>query len=113
SPIYDYLKLRGGKVENEYIVLGRWPVQFLPASDALEMEALNEAATIDYEGTTTRVMKPEHLVAIALRTGRLKDRYRIIQFISERAVDSNKLRDVITRNGLSDKWLDFEKRFLL
>jgi hypothetical protein len=112
SPIYEYLTARGGKVENEYIVLGKWPVQFLPTANPLELEALREATTIDYEGTPTRVMKPEHLLAIALRTGRTKDRYRIVQFMSERAVDSNKLNDVLSRHGLLSKWQDFEKRFL-
>jgi hypothetical protein len=113
TPIYEYLTAHGGTIENEYIVLGKWPVQFLPASNPLELEALREASTIDYEGTPTRVMKPEHLLAIALRTGRTKDRYRIVQFISEGAVDSSKLNDVLARHGLSAKWQDFEKRFLL
>jgi hypothetical protein len=34
TPIYDYLKAHGGKVEDEYMVIGDWPVQFLPPSDA-------------------------------------------------------------------------------
>src|SRR3954471_14864274 len=47
TPIYEYLTAHGGTIENEYIVLGKWPVQFLPASNPLELEALREAATID------------------------------------------------------------------
>jgi hypothetical protein len=113
APIYAYLTARGGRVENEYIVLGKWPVQFLPAANQLELEALKEAATIDYEGTPTRVMRPEHLLAIALQTGRRKDRYRIVQFISEKAVNPAKLKGILTRNGLLPKWQDFEKKYLL
>jgi hypothetical protein len=29
SPIYEYLKARGCREEDEYIVVGDWPVQFL------------------------------------------------------------------------------------
>lgn len=112
TPIYEYLKTRGGRVEDEYIVLGKWPVQFLPAADPLELEALNEAASIDYEGTATRVMRPEHLLAIALRTGRPKDRSRIMQFVSERVVDIGQLQEILSRHGLLPKWQDFEKKYL-
>lgn len=87
TPIYDYLKTRGGRVEDEYIVLGDWPVQFLPPSDELEREAVEQAVSTGVEGVATRVMTAEHLVAIALRTGRTKDRNRILQFIEQNAVD--------------------------
>jgi hypothetical protein len=30
QPIFDYLKTRGFAMEGEYIVIGGWPVQFLP-----------------------------------------------------------------------------------
>jgi hypothetical protein len=91
TPIYDYLLARGGRIENEYIIVGDWPVQFLPASDVLEIEALREAGTVDVDGTPTRVPQAEHLLAIALRTGRPKDQARIMQFLSEKAIDPNKL----------------------
>lgn len=112
TPIYDYLKARGGKIENEYIVVGKWPVQFLPAADALEAEALREAMSIDYEGTPTRVMSAEHLLAIALRTGRPKDRSRIMQFVSERVIKADKLNRILSQHGLVLKWQDFEKKYL-
>src|SRR6266404_4489733 len=43
APIYDYLTSRGGKIEKEYIIIGDWPVQFLPPADALDQEALDQA----------------------------------------------------------------------
>ena len=70
SPIYDYLASRGRKAEKEYIIIEGWPVQFLPASDALDEEALAQAAETEVEDVRTWVMTAEHLVAIALRTGR-------------------------------------------
>ncbi len=40
APLYDYLKARGGTVKDEHIVIGGWPVQFLPPSNDLEREAV-------------------------------------------------------------------------
>ena len=112
GPIYDYLKDRGGTVEDEHIVVGGWPVQFLPADDELELEALEEAVPTTVEGVGTWVMTAEHLAAIALRTGRSKDHNRILQFIEQNAVDRNKLQIVIERHRLTGKWKQFERRFL-
>lgn len=44
SPIYDYLRAQGGTVQLEHIVVGGWPVQFLPPANGLEREAVAEAA---------------------------------------------------------------------
>jgi hypothetical protein len=112
SPIYDYLKARGGTVEDEHIVIGGWPVQLLPAGDELELEALQEAVPTTVEGVATWVMTAEHLAAIALRTGRHKDHNRILQFLEQSAVDRKKLQIIIERHNLAGKWKRFERRFL-
>jgi hypothetical protein len=112
SPIYEYLKAKGGREESEYIVLGDWPVQFLVPSDALEIEAIAQAVPIEVDGARTWVMSPEHLAAIALRTDRPKDHIRIIQFISQGALDRDKLNTLLLRYGLIEKWKHFENRFL-
>jgi hypothetical protein len=65
APIYDYLKARGCRVEDEYIVIGDWPVQFLPPSNDLEREAVEESVATTVEGVSTWVMTAEHLVALA------------------------------------------------
>jgi hypothetical protein len=104
EPIYEYLTARGCRVEREYIIIGSWPVQFLPPSDALDEEAIAQAIETDVDGIKTRVMTAEHLVAIALRTGRTKDRIRIEQFIESGTIDAVKLDDVLKRHGLLAKW---------
>jgi hypothetical protein len=103
APIYDYLTARGCRVEREYIIVGDWPVQFLPPSDALDEEALAQAIETDVDGIKTRVMTAEHLVAIALRTGRTKDKMRVEQFIESGVLDTARLDDVLTRHGLMAK----------
>jgi hypothetical protein len=112
TPIYDYLKARGGKVVDEYIEIGGWPVQFLPPSNDLETEAVAEAVATTVEGITTWVMSAEHLVAIALRTGRSKDHNRILQFVEQDAVNRGRLHSILERNGLTAKWKEFDRKYL-
>jgi hypothetical protein len=112
SPMYDWLTARGHKAEKEYIVIEGWPVQFLPASDALDEEALAQAVETEVESVRTWVMTTEHLVAIALRTGRAKDHTRILQFIESGVIQSDKLDGVLRRHGLLAKWEQFGDRFL-
>jgi hypothetical protein len=112
APLYDYLKVRGGAVKDEHIVIGGWPVQFLPPSNELEREAVAESVSTTVEGVTTWVMSAEHLVAIALCTGRSKDHIRILQFIEQDAMDRGKLQAILERHGLTPKWKLFERKYL-
>lgn len=57
-------------------------------------------------------MRAEHLVAIAIRTGRAKDHARILQFLEQNAVDRYKLDQVLTRHALVPKWELFESKYL-
>jgi hypothetical protein len=111
SPIYDYLTARGHKAEKEYIVIGGWPVQFLPPGNALVEEALSQAVETEVEGVRTRVMTAEHLTAIALQTGRAKDAARILQFIESGTLDADKLDGILQRHGLVAKWEQFGDKF--
>jgi hypothetical protein len=112
APLYEYLKARGCTVKDEHIVVGGWPVQFLPPSNELEREAVAESVSTTVEGVTTWVMSAEHLVAIALCTGRSKDHIRILQFIEQDAVDREKLQGILERHGLIPKWQQFERKYL-
>jgi hypothetical protein len=112
SPIYEYLAAHGYKAEGEHIVIGTWPVQFLPPSNALQEEALNEALETEVEGVGTWVMRAEHLIAIALQTGRAKDYARVLQFLEQKAVNFHRLNDILARHGLIIKWEQFKKRYL-
>lgn len=66
SPIYDALRTRGYHEEGDCVSIEGIPVQFLPAYNALLEEALAEACDVLYESTPTRVLRAEHLLAIAL-----------------------------------------------
>ena len=74
TSLYDALRARGYAEEDECINVEGVPVQFLPAYNQLLEEALAEARKTIDEATPTRVLRAEHLLAIALQTGREKDR---------------------------------------
>lgn len=112
APIYEYLKARGCIEKEEHIMVGNWPVQFISPRDDLEREAVAEAVTTELDGTPTRIMPAEHLVAIALRTGRSKDHARILQFLEHEAVDRPNLDVVIDKYGLRSRWEQFRRRYL-
>ena len=112
APIFDYLKQFGCKMEGEYIVISGWPVQFLPASGRLLQEALENAVEVDVEGEPARVLTAEYLAAIALQTGRAKDKARLLQFIEAHALDRTKFEELVERHQLVNKWRDFQQQFL-
>ena len=87
-------------------------MQFLSAGDALEQEALEEAVEFDVEGIPTRVMTAQHLLAIALKTGRPKDFNRILQFLGLGEVNRDKLNRILEKHGLTEKWEKFRQRYL-
>ena len=110
--IYDYLTTRGCTIEREYIVIAGWPVQFLPPGTPLVEEALKEAVASDIDGTATRVFSAEHLAAIALQTGRAKDKARLLQFVEAGALDAARFQAILARHGLVAAWQKFERQFL-
>jgi hypothetical protein len=99
-------------VVGERIVIGDWPVQFLPPRGALEQEALDDAVETEVEGVGTWVLSAEHLVVIALQSGRAKDYARIVQFLEQEVVDADRLNRVLMRHGLVPKWERFERKYL-
>jgi hypothetical protein len=117
SPILSYLKSKGyGDYRKEGLLIEGWPVQFLPVANDLDAEALDRAQEVEIkinesEGTVkTRVLRPEHLIATALRVGRPKDFVRITQFLDENAVNNQRLCEVLNRHGLIETWQLFCRR---
>ena len=101
SPLYEALRARGYREEKECVNIEGVPVQFLPAYNALVEEALAEAREMMYETTPTRVLRAEHLLAIALQTGRAKDRERVRLLREQASLDSDYLATLLARHGLA------------
>jgi hypothetical protein len=112
EPIYTYLKSRGYGLENEHIVIEDWQIQFLPADEDLYNEALEQAVEVKVGEVKTRVMTAEHLMAIALRTGRGKDLIRLEQFVQSKNFNQKKLDEILTRHNLIAKWKQFHDKYI-
>ena len=113
SSIYEYLETKGGAKEREYIVFADTPIQFLmPEANSLTNEALTDAVEKDVDGLTARVFTAEHVAAIALQTGRAKDKTRLAQFIEEGALDLPQFQQILARHHLVERWQQFERQFL-
>jgi hypothetical protein len=112
EPIFAYLKAHGATMRGEHIVVAGWPVQFLPPGTPLVQEALEECLEKDVDGTPARVFSAEHLAAIALQTGRAKDKARLLQFFEAGALDVARFQAILARHKLVDAWRRFERQFL-
>jgi hypothetical protein len=110
--IFKYLRDRGCTMEGAHVVIADWPVQFLPAASPLLQEALAKAVEKDVEGISARVFTAEHIVAIALETGRAKDKARVLQFIEAGVLEFDGFQEILARHGLSGAWAQFERQFL-
>lgn len=105
SPIYEYLDSKGYKPKREHVEIEGWDVQFLLSdTDELTTEAVQNANIFDYEGVNVRVMMPEYLVGIMLKTGRPKDYARATAFLEQGKVDVDSLSILVSRFGLEEQW---------
>ena len=112
DPIFRYLLGRGCVMEQEHVIISGWPVQFLPPTSPLTEEALTNAIEMDVDGLRARVFTAEHLAAVALQTGRAKDKARLLQFHEAGVLDLKRFEKIIERHRLVDKWQRFQQQFL-
>lgn len=111
APIYEYLRKSGYTAQGEFVNIEGVPVQFLPSYSPLIDEAIKKAEPIKFDRVQTRVMRPEHLVAIMIATGRPKDYLRINMFLEQGAVKMSSLKPVLRRHNLLEKWETNAYRF--
>jgi len=111
APIYDYARERGFSTQAESILIEGFPVQFIPAYNDLVREAVENAATLKYRDVEAKVVTAEYLAAIALQTGRGKDRERVIRLLDETVIDRTVLGRILESFGLADKFKKFESQF--
>ena len=105
QPIFDYLKDKGYRMKGEHFYVEGFPVQFLPTGKNLLDEAIDEANEFQLAGEiVVRVMSPEHLVAVMLDTGRLKDYLRIAVFLQHKVINQEQLQAILNKHDLTKKW---------
>ena len=109
--IYSFLEELGYNTEREYIRIEGWLVQFIPASESVQEEAVSKASRVAFAGEYTSIFSAEHLAAELLRSGRLKDHARVVALLESEQMDMEVFHDIIRRNGLAEKWKEFTMRY--
>ncbi len=107
TPLYEYLTARGYAPQGEQVIIEGVPVQFIVAYNPLVIEAVEQAQSHRLGQTHVRVMTPEHLIAIALQTGRAKDRERVRLLMEGASIDEARLQDILQRYNLRERWRFF------
>jgi hypothetical protein len=110
APIYEYAKERGFSTQAESILIEGFPVQFIPAYNDLVREAVENASTLKYRDVEAKVVTAEYLAAIALQTGRAKDRERVIKLLEEADIDRTVFDRILESFGLAEKFKKLEKQ---
>ena len=108
--VFAYLCQRGAEPEGEYLKLNGWLVQLLAPTGPLCEEALRDAVIQTVEGTPVRLFRAEHLAALALETGRAKDKVRLRQFLDEGVLDVAAFEAIMERHKLNSKWHQFQRQ---
>ena len=103
APVYEWARGHDYPIRQEHIVIGGVPVQVIPAHNALAEEAVRQADSIDYEGETVRVIRPEHLIALYLEpSARTRKRLeRVATLLEGSAVDRPRLEAILSRHDLA------------
>lgn len=105
SPLYAELARRGFATDAEHVLVHGVPVQFLPAWNELAEEALRESWNREYDvGIEVRVIRPEHLVALAVQTGGRKRREHVARLLEFPGFERERLADILRRHGLAERW---------
>jgi hypothetical protein len=97
--IYQWAAARGHPLDGEHIIVEGLPVQFLPSHNELADEAIEKAATLDYEGVAVRVVRPEYLVALFLELSARtpKRRERAAALIEAPGTDQSLVQELLRR----------------
>jgi len=109
SAIYEYLKKKGCQWKGQWLVVAGTPVDFIPV-DALEKEAVENAQVTGFDEIRTKVITPEYLVVLLLKTGRDKDVRKIEMLLEQAKIDRKRLDVILARYGLTEKFTKFMEK---
>jgi hypothetical protein len=114
EPVYAELRRLGfTEHQKECVIVHGLPVQFIVASSSLEAEALRQARIVRWDNKQMRVMCPEHLAALAIQTGRPKDRARVVYLLSLPQFDRPLFEAIVQRHGIAPAWLKWRQELNL
>ena len=111
TPIYAFCRERGYEAHGEAILVGDWPVQFIPAFNRLTEAAVRDAETDGIDGEPLRVVRADYLATIALSVGRAKDFTRVLALRETESVTDEAIAALAEAHGLTEAWRAFKERF--
>lgn len=107
----SFLSSKGFKWKQQAVVIDGVPVDFILVPTPLEEEAVRGAVTKrPAPGDSVRVVRPEYLLAIALRVGRTKDLLKAKMLDSSPDVDRRRLEALLDRYKLLTAYRKLEGR---
>jgi hypothetical protein len=111
TPIFAFFAERGHEMDGEYVVVDGWPVQFLGPPGALGEDALESAVTVESDGLPVRVLSAEYLAALALQSGRPKDKVRVLSLLDSAGFNRNHFEGLVAKHGLEAPWRELRTEF--
>ncbi len=113
SKIYEFASENRFAFDHEFINIYGWLVQFVEAShNDLWKESIENADIIKIGNFQVSVIGREHLVAMWLFAGRIKDYEKIAKFWEAEILDETKLFNILQRHNLTAKWNKEKRRFI-
>lgn len=110
SSIYKRLKELGYETDpdhTECINIEGVPVQFLPVYNGLLNDAMLHTRGFDYEGVPTKVLSAEHLAAICVQTGRMKDKLRVEMFLRSAKFNKTVFFSILDKCHLRERFVSW------
>ena len=104
SPVYNWARSRGYEVRDEHFVVHGVPVQILDGSVGIELEAVNNARLIEYDGVPVPVVAPEYLVLFYAKARGRQRIARALDLLEWANPDEQRIEDVAQRYELQDVW---------
>lgn len=102
--LFAYFVGRGAQWQDEHLVIGGWPVHFLPSTGPLMDDGLATTSRHVVDGQPVDAFSLEHLGAIALATYRPKDRLRLQAIWESEMLHRDAFIALITRFDLKARW---------
>lgn len=111
-PFMNYLAEKGYPFTAQYVKVGTLMVDFIGVYNPLTEDALDNAVEVAVYDISTRIFRPEYLMAIALQTGRVQDLRKVIKLCEESDFNEEYFEDIIKQHNLSRRWNEFKKKYL-
>jgi hypothetical protein len=102
--VYDFARNNNLPIEDIYVIVHGFKVQFLPAYNELIVETIEKAVDQKVGMRTVKVAAPEYLAAILTQTGRAKDKLKLNLLLDQAKLDRKRLSKILVKYKLKAKF---------